>query len=217
VRKIKKYLLGFLWVFILFILYKNGLLTFEVEKFQELLEENKESAMLLFLLLFSIRVFLFLPGLPFMVMGGVMFGGVRGFILSMIGISVSLSFVYIISTIFSESAYVKKIKKKHKKLLPMVERYNHKFLAVGILAPIANTDIVCLLSTFTGITYKRYILTATLVNIPTVLLYSLLGNTYNTSLTGMIMIGLFSILNFSVGFYILWKIKTDMKNHHVEH
>lgn len=200
-----------LWISTLFLLYKNGLLTLDIEHIQKVLEENKHHAMSLFVLLFSIRVFLFLPSLPFMIMGGLLFGQWKGFCLSIIGITVSLSIVYVTSIMFSESAWIQKIKRKHSRLMPVVEKYNHRFLAVGILAPVANTDAVCLLSTFTGISYQKYILTAVLVNIPTALLYSLLGNTYNTSITGMIAVSVLSVFNFLLGIYILWKIKGDRK------
>ncbi|PLS19077.1 hypothetical protein CVD28_01335 [Bacillus sp. M6-12] len=210
-KKKKKYIILLIWVLILGLLYINDLLTFDIEQIQGVLEESQPYGMVLFVLLFAIRIFLLLPSLPFMIMGGLLFGGWKGFILSLIGLTISLTFVYFIATVFSESDRVQKIKNKHQKLFPIIERYNQKFLAVGILAPVANTDVVCLLSTFTGISYVRYLITITIVNVPTVLLYSFMGNTYNTSFTGMITVGIFSILNFSVGLYILYKIKKDMK------
>lgn len=213
-KKLQKYsIIGF-WILVVYLFYHFGLL--DIQHIQSMIEENEQYAILLFILLSSIRVLIFLPLLPFMIMGGLLFGGVQAFFYSMIGLLFSETIVYVFALTFSKTKFVQKLKRKYNHLLPFFERYNDKFLALGILAPFGATEIICFLSATTGIRYWKYIVTVMFVNIPTVLLYSLVGDSYNQSLGGILaMIGLW-IFTIGLGSCIAYKMKKDMKKEGIE-
>lgn len=213
-KKIQKYLIIVFWILIVYFLYHFGLL--DIQHIQSVIEENEQYAILLFILLSSIRVLIFLPLLPFMIMGGLLFGGFEAFLYSFIGLFFAETIVYFVAVTFSKTKFVQKQKMKYGHLLPFFERYNDKFLALGILAPFGATEIICFLSATTGIRYWKYIVTVMLVNVPTVLLYSLVGDSYNQSLGGILaMIGLW-IFTIGLGSYIVYKMKKDMKKEGIE-
>lgn len=61
---------------------------------------------------------------------------------------------------------MKDLERKYPELKKLLETYNYKFLALGMICPIAPTDVVCFLSAAVGIKYTTYILTVIVTNIP---------------------------------------------------
>lgn len=81
-----------------------------------------------------------------------------------------------------------KIKKKYKDIYKLVEEENHKILAIGVLCPVAPTDVICYLSSYLGLGYRRFIITFIIANIPAVSLYSFLGDSFSNSIYNTVFI-----------------------------
>ena len=72
--------------------------------------------------------------------------------------------------------------------MELIESYNYKILAVGVLCPIAPTDVIVFVSSYMGINFKKFVLIFSLANIPAIYLYSYLGDSFNGSIINTIMI-----------------------------
>ena len=125
-----------------------------------------------------------------MIIGGICFGPVESIILSTLGIFISETIVYFISKYFSNSKLTHLINRKHPEISDLVKKYDYKFLSLGIICPIAPTDIICFLAASIGIKYIKYIVTVIMSNFPVVVLYSFVGTNINSSIyiIGMIFI-----------------------------
>ena len=121
-----------------------------------------------------------------MIIGGICFGPVEGIILSTIGIFISETMIYLISKYFSNSKFTHLINKKHPYISDLVKKYDYKFLTLGIMCPVAPTDLVCFLAAAIGIKYVKYIVTVIISNIPIVALYSFVGTSLNSSIYIMV-------------------------------
>ncbi|NFS26709.1 TVP38/TMEM64 family protein, partial [Clostridium sporogenes] len=71
---------------------------------------------------------------------------------------------------------------------PLTRKYNFRFLALGIICPIAPTDVICFLSSSLGLSYIKYILTIIISNIPIIGLYSYMGINYKESSLSVIIL-----------------------------
>lgn len=82
----KKYLIICIWIILILVLKECNIITLNLLTIKNYLNTNKSFAMLIFLLLCIIRIFVFVPGVTFMILGGLCFGPIEGFILCMLGI-----------------------------------------------------------------------------------------------------------------------------------
>lgn len=204
----KKCLITAAWIILIFILKINNLITFDLEVIRKFLKFNAEYAMVIFIALWIVRIISFIPGVSLMVLGGICFGTTEGFMLSMIGMIVSESLIYLISKTITNTRLKNAISKKYPDITLLIERYKYRFLALGIICPIAPTDAICFLSASTGIKYVKYILTVIIANIPVIMLYSYLGIGYKGSLY------IVALLVLTISITTLFSIKTwySLKN-----
>ena len=137
---------------------------------------------LVFLGLWIIRLIAFIPGVTLMLLGGIIFSPIEALLLSLSGLIISDSLVFILGKIDLFDGIKKKIESKYKDIYKLIEEENHKILAVGVLCPIAPTDVICYLSSYLGLGYKKFIITFILANIPAVFLYSFLADSFNDSI-----------------------------------
>lgn len=103
----------------------------------------------------------------------------------MAGIILSETLVYLFSKTVIGTKLSRLLEKKRPELGALLETQNYKFLALGIICPIAPTDAICFLSASLGAKYMRYMLTIIVSNLPLLLLYSLIGTSISESLIGM--------------------------------
>ncbi|KMY53086.1 hypothetical protein AC623_03005 [Bacillus sp. FJAT-27231] len=181
----KKVLVVAIWILLIYVLKQHHLLSPDLDRLKELISENSNYAMLLFVALWGVRLLIFIPGITLMILGGICFEPLLGFLLSMAGIILSETLVYIFSKTFIGMKLNKFLKNKSPKLRALLKTYNYKFLALGIVCPIASTDAICFLSASLGLTYTTYMLTIIVANIPMALLYGFIGPSLNGSLLGI--------------------------------
>ena len=184
----KKLVIVAIWILSVYILKQNHLLSLHLDSLKEFIIGNTKYAMLVFVGLWIVRLFAFIPGVTLMILGGICFDPLLGFFLSMAGMVISETLVFVLSKTFSSKKLNQFLEHKNPQLKALLEKYNYKFLALGIICPIAPTDAICFLSASVGILYRTYILTIMISNIPVVMLYSFLGVTIGESLLGVTLI-----------------------------
>ena len=200
----KKLVIVAIWILSVFILKQNHLLSLNLDALKEFITGNTKYAMLLFVSLWIVRLFAFIPGVTLMILGGICFDPLLGFSLSMAGMIISESLVFVLSKTLSSKKLNQFLEHKNPQLKALLEKYNYKFLALGIICPIAPTDAICFLSAAVGIHYRTYILTIMISNIPVVMLYSFLGITIGESFLGFTLI-IISVVIVGVITIKIWK------------
>lgn len=196
----KRYIILFLWIVLIVILKKYNIITMDVYSTKKYLNHYGNFSEAVFIGLWSVRLLAFIPGFIFMIIGGIYFGPLKGFLLSMIGITLSQSLIYAASKKLSSPKIKEAIIKQYPNVIPLFEKYNYKFLILGIVCPVAPTDVICYFSTYMGIRYRKYITIVISINAPLVLIYSYVGkgfsnNLYTLSIIGMalMLIAVFSV------------------------
>lgn len=173
---IEKIIILGIWAGLFIFLYKNGLITTDSAKIRALLGNNYLQIMGMFVLISVTRVLFFIPGVAFMVLGGLCFGPGIGFLLSMLSIIISETVIFIIGRYFAGTRLKYYLDNKHRDLVLLTDKYGYEFMSLGIICPVAPTDVVCLIASLLEFDYKRYILTVIIANAPMMMVYSYLGN-----------------------------------------
>ncbi len=100
----KKYLLFVLcivWIILIYIFNKYDFILLTIEIMKGYLNSNKAGIMIIFVLLWIVRLPILLPGFTLIILGGTLFGTINGFLLSMIGMILSETLIYVIAKVFS--------------------------------------------------------------------------------------------------------------------
>lgn len=187
----KKYLvfaLVIVWVISLYIFNNYDFIPIIIEFIKAYSISNEAGTMIIFISLWIVRLPILLPGFILIILGGTLFGTINGFLLSMIGMVLSESLIYVIAKLFSNFNIRNLINKKYNYIEPLIRKYNFRFLALGIICPIAPTDVICFLSSSLGLSYIKYILTIIISNIPIIGLYSYMGINYKESSLSVIIL-----------------------------
>lgn len=137
---------------------------------------------LIFLSLWILRLVLFIPGVTLMLLGGLIFSPMEAFILSMLGLIISDSLVFAIGKSSLFEGLRNKLKNKYEDIFILIQEYNYKLLALGVLCPVAPTDVICYLSSYLGLGYRKFLITFVLANLPATFLYSFLGTSFSESI-----------------------------------
>ncbi|MDP4106631.1 MAG: VTT domain-containing protein [Bacillota bacterium] len=184
----KKIVIVAIWILSVYILKQNHLLSLNLDPLKEFITGNTKYAIFLFIGLWIVRLLTFIPGVTLMILGGFCFDPLFAFFLSMAGLFISETLVFVLSKTLSSRKVNQFLEHKNPQLKALLEKYNYKFLALGIICPIAPTDAICFLSASVGINYRTYILTIMISNIPIVMFYYFLGITIGESLLGVTLI-----------------------------
>lgn len=198
----KKFIIIASWIVLVYICKYFGLLSLDMNTFKEFISENENYASLLFIGLWIVRLLFFIPGTTLMILGGVCFGPIEGSLLSTVGIVLSSTLIYVFSRSFAGNKMKKYLENRHPELNDLLETYNYKFLALGIICPIAPADVICFLSASGGIKYSTYILTIIIANTPLRILYSFIGTGLLESTVGLV----FALLSLVVVLILTIKI-----------
>ena len=182
----KKWILIVTWILLIYLVKHFDYLSFDLDTVKEFVTENKNWACFLFIGLWIIRLIFLIPGTTLMILGGVCFNPMVAFLLSTVGIVLSETLVYIVSR---RSNKVKTyLENRHPELSGLLETYNYKFLALGVICPIAPADVICFLSASVGINYFTYILTITVASTPLRIVYSFMGLSLTESTAGLVLV-----------------------------
>ena len=164
----------------IFLFNDNINMDFNIESLRVWIE-SKQFAEMLFILLWSLRLVLFIPGVTLMVLGGLIFQSEKAFILSLVGIVLSDTLVFLLAKSKVLGGLRKKISEKYPEIISMIESYSYKILGVGVLCPVAPTDVIVFLSSYVGMKFSKFLLIFIIANIPALFLYSYLGESFQQS------------------------------------
>lgn len=199
-KKNIKYIVIFIWIIIICILKINNVISLDIDVLKQYFEINTLYVMVIFTLIWILRIIVFIPGITLIILGGACFGTVEAILLSMIGLILSETIVYMLSKTILGPKLKNLINNKYPSLSPLAKEYNYKLLGLGIICPIAPTDAVCFMLASVGMSYGKYIMVVIVSNVPGLLLYSFLGLSFTNSIlavtltvVSIVMITIFSI------------------------
>lgn len=162
-------------------LFKDNInIDFSIDKLR-LWIESKQFSEILFILLWSLRLVLFIPGVTLMILGGLIFEADKAFILSLVGIVLSDTLVFSLAKSRMLSGLRNKISLKYPEIISMIKSYSYKILGVGVLCPVAPTDVIVFLSSYVGMKFSGFLIIFVTANIPALFLYSYLGESFQGS------------------------------------
>jgi uncharacterized membrane protein YdjX (TVP38/TMEM64 family) len=183
-----KFLIIAVWAILIYILFRFNLPTRNMDNINQFLNNCGSYKELIFIALASLRIVALIPSAVFMILGGMIFNPVEGFALTFISVVLSQTIVFVISKILVCSNIQDYLVKRNPKLYKLLLKNNTKILAIGILCPIAPSDVACFLAGSTGLSYRKFMLTVVISNMPMMLLYSFLGNNVLSSASNTIII-----------------------------
>lgn len=181
-KKRKFIILAVLWAIIIFTLYKTGLLTTDLDKIMSLIAGNTLEMQLLFVLLSTIRVIFFIPQTVFILLGSMLFGPYVGFILSFVSLILSQSIMYFIGKYFNKEILGNNFQVKYKDLIDVIKTYGYRILALGIVCPVAPSDLITSSAACIGLKYIKCILVIAICDAPMIFLYGFLGSGFADSI-----------------------------------
>lgn len=163
----------------------------------------------IFILLWLIRLVAAIPGVTLTILGGLMYSPAEAVLLSLTGLVLSDTLVFLVGKSNLFKGFRDKLTKKHGDVMNLIEKYNYKFLALGVLCPVAPTDAICYFSAYLGIGYFKYIATFILSNLPAVLLYSFIGESFQDSIWNTVFIVLTIIASGLMSLKVWNKLKDN--------
>ena len=169
------------WAIIIAILYFSGILTTDIDTLKELIQDNNLKVQILFILLSTIRIIFFIPQTIFILVGGIVFGPYMGFILSFISLLLSQSIMYLLGKYFNNILFKTNFSKKQNNMIKVLKTYGYKFLALGIICPVAPSDLITASAALIKLDYKKCISIIALADAPMIFLYGFLGTGFENS------------------------------------
>ncbi|SCX80688.1 TVP38/TMEM64 family protein [Alkaliphilus peptidifermentans] len=147
-----------------------------IEKIQELVGTLGMLGGLAYIIIASIRPFIFIPSPFFFVMGGILFGVIKGSIYNIIGLLIGASLCYLLSNRFKNAVVSITGDRYLKKLKQVKEEDAIKTLFSMRVTPGFPFDPVSYAAGIAGISYKNFIAGSFLGSTPKIFLYTLLGD-----------------------------------------
>ena len=192
--KNKKVFYSIIAVFILIViviaifLFKDKIsLNFSIEELRRVIESKRFSE-LIFIGIWSLRLILFIPGVTLMLLGGIIFEPSKAFLLSMTGVVISDILVFLLAKSKLLDKIRSKLTNKYPEIISLIKEYSYKILGVGVLCPVAPTDVIVFLSSYVGMKFSKFLLVFITANIPALFLFSFLGDSFQSSHMNIIFI-----------------------------
>lgn len=150
-----------------------------IAKVVHFIREKGQYAIIVYLVIFAIKPFLVVaPSNLISVAGGILFGPVKGFILSMIGFFISGTVAFFLSQFLGKDFVQGILGDKFIKLDDNINKNGFKILFLLRLPPILPYDPLSYACGFTNIKYRSFILASVLGVIPETLCFSILGPSF---------------------------------------
>ncbi len=196
-------------IILLFIIFNDGM---TIEANINNLRQGIDAGIIrpsVFILLWLIRLVAAIPGVTLTILGGLMYSPAEAVVLSLMGLVLSDTLVFLVGKSNLFKGFRDKLTKKHGDVMNLIEKYNYKFLALGVLCPVAPTDAICYFSAYLGIGYFKYIATFILSNLPAVFLYSFIGESFQDSIWNTVFIVLTIIASGLMSLKVWNKLKNN--------
>lgn len=157
-----------------------------------------------FLLIFSLKPFMVvIPSWALSMAGGVIFGSIQGFALSMFGFWLSGSLAFFLSRLLGKSFVDNILQGKILKIDDSIEKNGFKIMFLLRLPPILPFDIVSYAAGLTKVKYKDFVMGSLLGVIPETISYCFMGNGFRkASPTSIIIPIIITIIVTAITLYI---------------
>ena len=161
---------------VVFLVNKFDLISkFKLDEVVKYVRHKGQHAELTFLALTFLKSFIIvIPAAVFSVAGGMLFGAIKGFILNLIGLSISATTVFFTARFLGKGFLNKILKGRILKLDKQLECNGFKFMFLLRMIPIFPYDLLSLVAGVSSIRYRDFILGSVLGVIPEIFCYSLI-------------------------------------------
>lgn len=164
------------WFILLLLAVHFNLFQLSLKDIKHFIEDSTIHPMILFIGIFSARIFLFIPSTMLVVAGSLFFHPIETIILSMIGMFITETIIYAISRSILSNHIQHYMETKYPKLNNEIISNGKKYLFITVATPLAPTDGACFIAASTKMPYLSYISIVLAGTIPIVTLYTLYGN-----------------------------------------
>lgn len=171
-------------------------------------------ASLVFVLLYALKpvVFVF-PALLLTVLAGNIFGPIRGFILVMIGLTLSGTFAFYLARSLGKPFVTKITRGKLLKLDEKIENYGFKIILLMRLSTLFPYDLLSYAAGLTKMKYRDFILASILGAFPEMLAYCYLGHNMRHPLSRKFIIPVVLVAAVAIGGSFMYKSTIKKKDH----
>lgn len=164
------------WFLLLLLAVHLNLFQLSINDIKHFIEDSSIHPMLLFVGIFCARIFLFIPSTMLVVAGSLFFHPIETITLSMIGMFITETIIYVISRSILSNRIQEYLEIKYPKLHKEIKSNGKKYLFITVATPLAPTDGACFIAASTKMPYLSYISIVLAGTIPIVTLYTLYGN-----------------------------------------
>ncbi|MBO9130757.1 VTT domain-containing protein [Bacillus sp. 165] len=176
-KKLWPVILMLVWIMMFGFAYKLGFTNMSIEELQHLVKSVQSYAYIVFILLFTSRLLLFIPSSVFIVAGGIIFSPLESIPMAFCSMFLAETIIYIIARHFADSPVHRYISKKYPQVYLAMEKNQSKYLFLVVASPMAPTDAACFVAASMKMKYGKFIMTVLAGNIPIILLYTFFGKT----------------------------------------
>ncbi|ENZ01877.1 TVP38/TMEM64 family protein [Clostridium thermobutyricum] len=166
----------------LFVLFENrhAIMNIKIEQVLNFIEKRGTFSSLIYLGIYVIKpFFLIIPTNIIAIAGGMMFGPVKGFILTMIGFFITGTIAFFISRLLGRDFVEGLLGKRMLRLDENLEHNGFKILFLLRLPPILPYDPLSYACGFTKVSYRSFIIASLLGVMPETICYSILGKNFD--------------------------------------
>ncbi|TDT72600.1 putative membrane protein YdjX (TVP38/TMEM64 family) [Hypnocyclicus thermotrophus] len=166
----KKILIGTLLVILIYLLYKLNI--FEkvknIEDFKNWINNFGIVAPIVFIIIYALATVLFLPGTPFTLIGGIIFGPILGLVYVVLGASIGLSLAFLLARYFIRDTIYNKVKDNDtfQKIEEGVKKNGWRILLITRLVPIFPFNLQNYIYGLTNIKFVMYAILSSILIIP---------------------------------------------------
>lgn len=182
-----------------------SIMNLNINSFEEILKENKETSILIYMLLNVIRpIFMVIPVWIFSVVSGVIYGPILGSIYALIGIYISSTIAFYLSRIIGRNFFLSIFGNKLEKIDNKLEENGFKVLFIMRVTVVFPFDPLSFVAGLSKMSYRSYIAATVLGSIPETIAFNVLGVSLKSILTLKMLI-ILTVLTL-IGF-IIWFLK----------
>ena len=193
------------------------------EKLRQLIQGYGALGPLVFMALYAITPCLFLPGLPFTIAAGILFGPVWGVVYAICGATLGATLAFLLGRYAGRDWVKQKLRgPRWKQLDQEVEKHGWKVVAFTRLIPLFPYNLLNFAFGLTGVKLLHYIIASFIFMLPACIAYILLSSSLLDALKGNIspafLLGLGAVIAVSSipFFYNRYKKKKDNTNQQSE-
>ena len=156
----------------------------KIENIVKFIKEKRYISVILYLGIYIIKpLLLIIPTSMLALVGGGLFGPIKGFIFTMTGFWIAGTIAFYLARYLGREFVAGILKRKFNKLESIMQKSGFKYLFILRLPPIIPYDPLSYISGLTNISYKDFILASLIGVIPETICYSIIGTSFKSPLS----------------------------------